>query len=273
MVRKNRLKKSRKHKVSFMRRTFKKMFKGGIYEEGSSAPTREEIKRTQEEYMRSSPVRAQLRLEELKHYTLPPQLISSKKKTKTIPHSNILGYSKLPQQGVVKEQDSKYEDWELIASKPGQMRHINPLPPGYTVEKEAERSRRYNKYMEKKHKLDKKLKQQTAFILADLGTKQLDEQIDEQESEMEKRSLDYTKFVPQAAINLPLDQHHSKHKNVTLTTKRNSNPQPQPKELNQLKKTFQKISKSLKNIKMPKINRTKINRTPSPTESFSSMEA
>jgi hypothetical protein len=218
--------KSRKNKNAFMKRTFKKMFKGGMIpphilnrytKNDSDSDTDSEGPAPQPKMTES-----ELSLERSKYYNTPLSLIVPKgEKQLIIPHSGVVGYKNLPVEGEIEEVDMSDDEWFLPARKPGQLRHVNPLPPGYNVEKDAKRAFKYAESMKKKHKLDKKTLEEARKNLDFYEKGHLEDQIDEHESEMEKRSLDYTKFVPEAMKNIPLGQHFGKYKNTTVTARKN----------------------------------------------------
>jgi hypothetical protein len=277
MIRKNRLsksrkpkkyRKSRKNKNSFMRRTFKKMFKGGMIpphilnrytKNDSDSDTDSEGPAPQPKMTES-----ELSLARSEYYNTPlSPIIPKGEKQSIIPHSGVVGYKNLPVEGKIEEVDKSDDEWVLPAKKPGQMSNVNPLPPGYNLKKDAQRALAWDKYLKKNKTMKKKTQEEARKNLDYYGTKQLDDSIEEriknEEIQDRKRELE-EHFTEQATLNLPLNlnKHFGEHKNTTVVVRENPDYSPVQKAPSKLKQLFAKVKKTLK-----RKNR-KPNRTPSP---------
>lgn len=144
MVRKNILRKSKNHKKNknlFMKRTLKKILKGGIFSEEGRAPTTSEINQARKEFL----------------LTTPSQIISKNKMQKTIPHSNILGYNK-PTTKIV-NQEFMDNDWISLSPDTSKLT-THELPKGYNINQ----SKLKEKWDKKTRKIQRDKKLEEHFV-------------------------------------------------------------------------------------------------------------
>jgi hypothetical protein len=180
MVRKNILRKSKNHKKNknlFMKRTLKKILKGGIFPEEGRAPTKSEISQAKKEFL----------------LTNPPQIFSKNKKQEIIPHSNILGYNK-PINKIV-NQEFIDDDWISLSPDTSKLT-TQELPKGYNIDQSKLKTKwdRKTRKIQRDRKLQEHFAEQAALNLID--TNFFEKKPDHRVSVVIKKNKDYESELP-----------------------------------------------------------------------------